>query len=265
MPEQVVWNKKLLMISSALGLVAMVLFFVYDVAQQRKREGTLAQVLRWTRDMQPGDAIQREDIEAIEVRREMVRQMGETLILQSDRDAGLVAPGEKVRRAVRRNDFVRSEDVRNMGVQDPAEKIETGKRAIVLRVDPYYAPGDVLAPNGRVDVLGMMGNPPKTYTLIQNLKVLGVGGRSEERVENDLSEKRRADPGQRVYRSVLVEMSPTVAEKWLDLEARLHGTLRLLVRNPTDRPDPRKGFDNVINPEVVKLMETLQPTEEYNR
>jgi Flp pilus assembly protein CpaB len=168
--------------------------------------------------------------------------------------------GKHVSRSVERKNKVYYKDILERSGGTPADDITKGMRGLSLRVDPNYTPGNILRVGGRIDILGRVspiGKPAKTYTLVRNLRVLGVGGHGEKTEESIGSKRRRGyNPGIRVYRSVTVEVSPELAEQMVDLLGRVQGKIWLTVRNPSDAP--KRKSETGINSEVLSVLS--QPT-----
>ena len=132
-------------------------------------------------------------------------------------------------------------------------------RAVWLRALSSYTPGGLLQVGDRADLIGLFsikGRPAKAYVLIQNLRVIAIGGRSESPDDRPGVSSAR-DSAARVYRSFTVELKPEVAVQLADLMPRIEGKLWLAVRNPTDN---QAQFDNKLNPEVEALLSNAPVT-----
>lgn len=250
-------SRKLLMVSLLVGVVAVALFYVYDSIRTRTLRGRPVRVLKWTRDLSPGDEITEADITDMEVNVQEMEAV-EDVIKYTQRH--LVPEGAHVNRKVSKGEFVRYNQVVGMQRATPSKGISEGMRAVTLSVDPYHTPGDLLRYNDRVDVIGLVslkGKPARAFTLIENLRVLAVGGRSQS-PDEEFGPLRggRYDPGMRTYRSITVEVQPDVAVQLADLLPRLRGKLWLVVRNPTDT---RAEFDNKLNPKVEPALADQLP------
>ena len=252
MPENGAGSKKLLVASLLVGVVAVVLFYVYDSIRTKSLRGRPIRVLKWTRPLDPGDEITAADITDTEVNVQEVEAVKD-VVKQTERH--LVPEGAHVNRKVSKGEFVRYNQIIEMQSATPSKGISEGMRAVTLSVDPYHTPGDLLRFNDRVDVIGLVSirsKPAKAFVLMENLRILAVGGRSQSPDESLGSARgRRYDPGMRTYRSITVEVKPAVAVQLADLMPRLIGKLWLVVRNPTDT---RAQFDNRLNPAVEEVL-----------
>ncbi len=253
MGETVVWNKKLLVASLILAGFAVAMFYLYDNAQKNKLKGETVQVVQWKRSLSTGEEIADDDIGSMIASASAKDLKG--VVRWEDRN--LLLGGKRVNRPVSRGDRVYYNDIVGASERTPADVITLGMRGFTLPVDPNNTPGDMLRVGGRVDVLGMVqlkGQPAKTYTLVQNLRVLAVGGKVQNPEE---SIKSGRTSGIRVYRSVTVEVSPALAEQLVDLWPRIQGKVWLTVRNPTEMPE--KGSYTGINPKIESILSQPMP------
>ncbi len=267
MAENVVWNKKLLVVSLVVALAAVALFYVYDSLKQARLTGEMVEVLVWKRDLTPGEEIGRGDIGVTRIRREVLRDI-QGVVTNAPEDRALVKEHTRVSRYVNKNDFVRFTDVRGGGRSAPSVKIRKGMRAVTVPVDPYTAPGQMLSVDDRVDLIGMVslkGKPAKAYLLIENLRVLAVGGQPGEATQRAPGggNVQRYRPSRTVYRSVTVETIPEVAVQLANLLPRIQGKTWILVRNPADTqmlyPNPKTRDHGAINPEVLPVLKQPLP------
>ncbi len=239
-------SKKLLMVALLLGVAAVILFYVYDSVREKRLRGSPVRVLKWARDMDPGEEITEADISDVEVNVRETEAVKDVVPLH---ERHLIHEGSHVNRRVNKGEFVRYNQIIGLRQAMPSTGITAGMRALTLSVDPYVTPGDLLRFNDRVDVIGLVslrGKPAQAMVLMENLRVLAVGGRSQSPDEQFGSASgTRYDPGMRSYRSITVEVRPDVAVQLADLLPRLQGKLWLVVRNPTDT---QAKFENRLNP-----------------
>ena len=253
MAETVVWNKKLLLISLLLGVVAVGLFYFYDSIQEKRIRGEIVEVLRWRQNMKAGDRIDSRSVEVLAISAGSASLDG---VARKGDLATVVVNGTLVKN-VEKNHFVFYTEILGHRGGRPSQKIAKRSRAFPLSVDPKYSVGALLSQGDRVDVLGVLsigGKAPKTYTLIENLKVLGIGGWSTSPDEDFEADRKPASV--RVYRTVSVEVTPQVGEQLADLLARVRGQILLLVRNPEDTD---AKFSERINPAVLPALSTPLP------
>lgn len=251
-------NKKLLVAALITGAVAMGLFYIYDSMKERQYTGNRVTVLKWTRDLNAGDEITAADVAEADVAQNEYRTLGQVL---TRTDRNYVSPGNRVNRRVSRDEYIRYAQLVSGGLESPSTNIQKGKLAISIPVDPYYTPGSLLQVGDRADLIGLVSianRPAKAYMLIQNLRVVGIGGRGESPDEKLAITQNRPGAAATMYRSFTVEVTEPVALKLAELLPRVQGKLWLAVRNPTDT---EAKYDNVINGDIEKLLSMPLPGE----
>jgi len=267
MAETVVWNKKLLIVAVALALAAVVVFIIYDQLQQAQMTGDRAKVFVWKRDLRSGEEVTASDYALQEIPRSVLADLKGVV---PPADEQLLRGNARVNRAVRGSDFVRYSDLLGTRGGGPSTQIKLGMRLFTISVDPNRTPGNGLGPDDRIDLIGLVsvkGKPPKAYLLIENLRVLAIGGRAARSSEATVTgaEARKYDPGMQVYRSVSVEVYPDTAVRLADLLPRILGNVWLVVRNPTDttirypRAKSSETEHGAINPEVLPVLDERLP------
>jgi Flp pilus assembly protein CpaB len=251
-------NKKLMVVALVLGVLAVILFYAYDSLKESRFRGERVRVLRWARDLRAGDPVTGGDILDFEISATAVKAL-EGVIKAQERGS-LFSKDTTVTRGVTKNDFVRYTDILGTAGNRPSDDITEGMLGVALPVDPVFTPGELLRVNDRVDLIGMLslkGKPAEAYTLIENLRVVGVGGRAGS-PEEDLGGHtgRRAEMGLRVYRSITVEVTPEVARQLAGIIPRVQGRIWPALRNPRYR---KATFDNRLNPEVLEVIKQPLP------
>jgi Flp pilus assembly protein CpaB len=260
MADEIVWNKKLLVISLVLGLLAAIVFLAYDHSMRKKLTGDTVQVLVWRRSVGAGSPVAMKDIEIPTVRRSLLKKMEGVLQNQTE-DLNLLKGETYLSRKVYKGDFVRYTDILGKASASPSGMINENMRAVTLRVDPSTTPGELLGINDRVDIIGLLaigGKPIKAYTVLENVRVLAVGGRSASPDEDwDSSAGGRQRPSLRTYRSVTIEVSQATAEKLAELLPRIQGRILLSLRPPPRGPEA--GAGGRINPEIEPIFKQPLP------
>jgi pilus assembly protein CpaB len=131
-----------------------------------------------------------------------------------------------------------------------AAVIESGKRALTVRVNDVIGVAGFLLPSNRIDVVstkrGSGNRNTISKTIVENLKVLAV----DQTVSSD-----KNDPV--IVRAVTLEVTPDEAE--LIVKATEEGKVQLTLRNPLDMATRDLGSDEpkvvakaVKSPPVVK-------------
>ena len=254
MAEQVVWNKKLLIVSLLMGVVAVALFYMYASVQKKRIRGEMIEVLKWRRDMKAGERIVEDDVEVMALSTKAANFEG---FATADHLETIVIDGT-LSESVTKGRFVLISAIIDPTVRRPSDAIGEGKVAFPLYVDPNYTPGEMLRQGDRVNLLGVVrvGGRSQTHTLIGNLRVLEVGGRSTN-PDRRYEENRGRPKGQRSIRKISVEVSSGVALELNDLLMRVQGQIRVVVRNRADRPD--KKLDGKINPDLAEVLRQPAP------
>jgi Flp pilus assembly protein CpaB len=253
MAETVVWNKKLLLAALAVGVVAVILFYVYSSMAERSLRGENIRVFKWQRTILANEKVSPQDVISVEIPQNQANAL-EGVVQDTERDKALLNEG-MISRTVHKNDFVFYKDLLNAGGTGPDQGITGSKKALAIPIDPSAAPVGMLSVNGRIDLHGrvsMSGKPPQEYVLIRNLKVLGLGAQTAE-ADNWASRTKSAyQAGSTNYRSVTVEVDEDVALQLGDLLPHVDGKVWVIVRNRADAsPD---SFNGKINPELMAVL-----------
>jgi len=264
MGETVVWNKKLLITSLVLGGVAMVMFYAYVKGRDRQVEARKVDVLRWRANRKHGQKVTKEDFDVVSTDPDTAEKLN--LVRNTAVNVTMII-GWHLSRNVERDDFVRFSDMVENRPDVPSRRIKVqydkdlgGYRAFPLRVDPQRTPGDLLRVDDHIDLIGLIsvgGKPARAHTLIENLRVLGVGGRSESPEEAWRSRGRaKSRQNLRVYRTLTVELRQRTAERMAELLPRVRGKIWLVVRHPDEQPGKNDGK---INPALLPVLEEPLP------
>ena len=263
MSETVVWNKKLLLISLGLGVAAVILFYMYTSIQEAQAKESVVRVLKWKLNRKADDEVSKEDVASVTVALTTFRNL-ESVMKDNEENRSLVIGGH-LSRSVKRADFIRFSDILENTPEAPSRRIKMqpddfGYRAFPLEVDPKRTIGDMLRVDGRIDIIGLVsvgGKPARAYTLIENLRVLGVGGRSES-PEDRLRRARRGRVADnlRVYRTLTVEVHKRTAERLAELLPRVRGKIWVVLRHPKEPPGTNDGK---INRELLPVLEEPLP------
>ncbi|EPC02460.1 hypothetical protein L861_08790 [Litchfieldella anticariensis FP35 = DSM 16096] len=121
----------------------------------------------------------------------------------------------------------------HMGGSALAAILESGKRAMSVRVDDVVGVAGFLLPGNRVDVVSAKSNGNNrnvtSETILRNIKVLAV---------DQIASQERDGPV--IVRAVTLEVDPRQAEKLV--EATQEGKVQLTLRNPLDQEDDKDDF-----------------------
>jgi len=235
-------NKKLLIVALVLAAVVVVLYNVQISRVRSAARGRTVRLLRLARDMQPGEKIDPKDLEVVEVETRIAEGLG-NVITASREDMNYVKTS-KITKSVRKGSWLLFEHTVNVERDNPSSRIRKGWVTHTFAIDPRQSPGEILRIGDRVNVLGMLslkGKGLKTYRIIENLKVLEIGGKSYHQPSERTSRRQAPDEGMRQYQKITVEVPPDVSRQLADVLTHVRGSLWLEVRNPTDAPAGRRG------------------------
>jgi pilus assembly protein CpaB len=120
--------------------------------------------------------------------------------------------------------------------------IESGKRALTVRVNDVIGVAGFLLPGSRIDVVSTRRGSGRrgtvSSTIVENLKVLAV----DQSVSSD-----KNDPV--IVRAVTLEVTPKQAEQIV--KATSDGTLQLTLRNPLDLAMHEKAAEGRVRSSTV--------------
>ncbi len=249
MAEQVIWNKKLLIASLVLGVLAVGLFYIHDSYQEKRIRGKIVRVLKWRDDLKEGQKVTKDNVEVTEF------SAGISSLEGVAREAHLdnLIDGGTLSRDVEQNRFVFVSEIYRTGAFRPSAGIKDRYRLFALKVDPDSTPGS-LSVGDRVDLHGVVriGGKQKTEKLIEYLRVLEVNGRAKNPEAANDDSRRPGGTGQTTIRRIGVEVTPQVALELNDLLDCVHGDIRVLVRKQTDAP--LKGTGGVLTDKAMQAL-----------
>ncbi len=165
-------------VAAVLGLVTVVLTNIYITQVKKQVEGESFIVYRLRASVEPGDKIKRNDL--VEVR--VPAQFQDTFSNRIDPeglDAWLPKP---VKRAAGQNDILTFDLYSPPYGQAIDTEIPEGKGWVALPLDNRKVTG-LLRPGMYVDVTGTItlpGQLPETIVVIERVKVVAIGSRTEE-------------------------------------------------------------------------------------
>ncbi|HUT61755.1 MAG TPA: hypothetical protein VNA25_28285 [Phycisphaerae bacterium] len=238
-------NKGMLIVAVVLGLLAVL---IYNWQIQRVRaesRGEMVKLLRFERDKKPGDEIDAaKDLIVQEVSKKLAAGLG---------DVAIVERGETpkkydrfpVNQRVLKGQFLLNSYLTYEASRSPSARI-SDDNLVAMAVPLREAPGDILRPGDRVNLVAQVslgGQPTKPERIIEDIKVLAVGGKSLR--ENSFSDNPYArEEGIAMYRAITVEVSPEASLQLETVLANTSGGMRVEVLSPKARPSPRAGKVN---------------------
>ncbi|MDD3155524.1 MAG: Flp pilus assembly protein CpaB [Victivallaceae bacterium] len=179
-------QKMLLLGAVFFGFLAFVLTYT-QIDSERKRilgEAESVYLIRLARHMAEGEEIKSTDIERAEVRR-LRDRTGSAREIAWSRHSEVI--GRRVESSMTKGQFLLITDLQPLTRrQGFTGTVRNGYRAVSIPVDPVSAVGNLVRPNDNVDVVGTFRFPDLrgdtaldtvTMTILQNVRVLAVGGR----------------------------------------------------------------------------------------
>ena len=227
-------NKKLLVVALVLAAVVVVAFNFHVARVRREARGDTVRLLRLRSDMQAGERIDEDDLEVVEIDRSVAEGYGD--VLTADRIG--YATTSTLNQSVRKGRWLQLGHTITREEDSPSARIVRGLVTHTFGVDSQRAPGELLRIGDRVNVLGMLslgGRPLQAYRIIENLKVVEIGGRS---YQEPSASRRRGDSsseGMRQFQKITVEVPPDVSIQLANVLTHVQGDVWIEVRNPTDR------------------------------
>jgi len=248
---QSVQNKGLLLIALILGLVVAVVYNLHIAQVKKEQSGKMVRLLRYRRDMKAGDVIKADDVASQEVSIYNARAFG-NIVTEGKKDTVI---GETLNQSVRAKQWVAMEHT-IMGLSHTADQAVTpGKVSVPIEIDARMSPGIMLSASGRVNLVGRfaLGNgPEQTYMIMENVRVLSVGGGAPD-TGGIMSNPERAA---KTYRTIQIEIDPHEHLRLLNVLAHIRGPVSVQVLNRMDAPP---GTGGVVD-DSLKSLADPQPS-----
>lgn len=238
-------NVWLLLIALGLGLVVVIIYNVQIHRVRMEGRGRTLRLLKLTRDMDLNDKIGDEDIEIGAVPRQFEGSLGNVV----DEDRRNYVIGKVMQRGARKGQWLLwSHLTGEAGVRE--NPINPGSIGVTVPLDSRKSPGDLLRPNDKVNLIGVIvtGREAQTYRIIEDVRVLAVGGKAKDRATGGRIGRTAA--GARLYRSVTIEITPAVSLLLNNLLTHVSGDCWLELRGTTEGRSRTAGQ---INPELKNL------------
>lgn len=247
----VVQNWRLLLVACILGLVVMLIYNFHIARVRSAGRGEYITAYQYTRDMEPGEKITQKGMEAKRIPKDLAAGLGR-LFRRSERD---YAADSRVNRYVGKGDWALWGHTTGSDEDTPSARLEKGKVAVTMTIDPEFNLGRILRVRDRVNIIGTLsvkGGRYQAYRMIKALKVLAIGGQggSSSPTHRD---RRSAESGMRSYRAITVEMKPEVSLQWANLRTYLRGDIRIELCAKRDKLPDDAGM---IIPELRGLTAT---------
>ncbi len=214
----------------------------------RSAESETIQLLVPKRTLERGDEIDPKDLRVVHVETHFREGLGSNVIVGTTPDE---LAREILTRRVQRGMFLRWEDLVGHIVESPSEVLDRGMEAFILKIEPGVSPGQLLRPGDRVvviGVLGLRGKAPKTYRIIEGVKVVSVGGVRESGVR-DGEPTAEELAAMKNYTHVAIQVDAKTATQLHNVITHVVGSLRINILSPKDKGN--KYVDPIpINPDL---------------
>ncbi len=247
-------NKKPLLAAAVLAIAVVVLYNIHVARIRDAAKGQTVNLLRYTRDIEASERIKEGDFEEIPVDRRLLASLGQ--VVEREGKTKILDFG-KLNQAVQKHQLVFWYHVTGDSRLGPAGTIAPTKVAVALPLDANRVPGDIVRVGDRVNVLGMLSvknGPVKTYRIIESVVVRTIGGKGENPYASIRRSRRLSSDGQRVYRTIGVEVTPDVSLKLNNLISwTMNGRVWIELCSGAATPPVTAGR---INPELSQLAET---------
>jgi Flp pilus assembly protein CpaB len=228
-----VQNRGPLIIALVLAALVAIAFNVF-VEAVRNEKSEMVRVLQYTGTLRAGQEVTADDVEIMEVAAETFKTIGD--LVRAD-EAKVLIFNKQLVRSVHSGKVVSLKDVgAEMGEANDAA-INEGMAAVSIEIGRDASPGQILTPEGRINLIApfSIGGTTKYYPIIENVRVLGVGG-SARSMSSDAVQR---DPTN--YRTVTVELEPVVCRQLLTVLSHARGPIMVEVVNRTEQDVSRGG------------------------
>lgn len=224
-------SRKLIAVAIVLAVLVVVLYN-YQVSKYRNAQaGKTVKLLRFNKDMQAGDRITAEALDTVEMPASFQRGLANCITA----DKLDYAVASTLNRPVRKGQWLLYEYTTNTERDNPSNRIHPDWVTQTITIDPQKSPGEVLSIGDRVNILAMLavnGKPLRAYRVIQNVKVIAIGGRSYAAANT--GSRRRSSGQPREYRKITIEVPPTVSLQLANILSHARAAPWIEVRNPSD-------------------------------
>jgi len=227
-------NKKLLIVAVVLAAVVVVLYNVQVSRYRDAQAGEMVELLRVAVDMRAGDRITADDLQVVKMNVSFARGLANCLTA----DRMDYAVSSTLNRDVPKGQWLLYEYTTSPEQQSPSRRIQPRWVTHTISVDPQKTPGEILNVGDRVNILAMLavaGKSVRAYRIIENLKVVAVGGRSYQQ-PGRVTRRRTggSSSAARQYRKITVEVPPDVSLQLANVLSHVRGSAWVEVRNPAD-------------------------------
>jgi hypothetical protein len=241
-----VQNVWLLLIALGLGLIVVVIYNVHIYRVRQEGRGQTIRLLRVTRDLEPGDKIGVDDVVVKPVAKQYQSSLGSVV----DAENLDFAIGSTVNTAVGKDQWLQWGHITDTGTKSDNE-ISPGNVGLGVPLDSRMVPGDILRPNARVHIVGLLpvGGSLKTFRIIEGVRVVAVAGAGLQPAKT-MDRAARAEKGPRSYRSISIEVAQDVSLEFANVLTHVSGSCWVELVSSRERNSKNWGR---INPLLKEL------------
>lgn len=207
-------SKRLLVVALIVAAIVVVIYNVHVSAVRSAGKGEDIVVVKYSRDMEPGERITRKDVHRANVQKAHYEGLGNVVT----GDYYDLVVGGVLNQPVKKDQFVTYGHVTAEFGSGASGRLEKDMVAVSLEIDPRNALGDILRVHDRVNILARLSvnrRQLKTYRVIEGVRVVAVGGRGQ--FGRDIPRMGTVSTNRvpRTYRSITVQVPKKIS---LELE-----------------------------------------------
>jgi Flp pilus assembly protein CpaB len=243
---QGVQNKWLLIIAVVLGLVTVFIYRAHINAIREHEKANMVSIIEVRRNLRQGDRIALKDIKKTDVPLLVKKSLGNVMFWK-DKDMAL-RKGKHVNQPVNKGQFLLTQHLYGSSELKYTNKIADGMVAMPITFNADSSGGDLLSPGDTVNLLGNFSlnrGRYKIYRIIDYVRVLGVGGRTEI--------ASGGGKGMANYRKITIEVTPDVSMQLRSVLTHLKGDIGMDINRDAATPPANAGQ---INPELKAFAES---------
>jgi len=229
-----VQNKGLLITALVLGLL-VVLLYNWHISEVRKAGiGDTVMLLVARRSLDAGEKLDPKDLKIVYVETHFRKGLGSNVVSGVSPEE---VKDEVLSRGVQRDRFLRWGDITGHEDDPKSGILRKGMEAFTLNIETNESPGQMLRQGDRIVVIGTLavkGRAPKSYRIIEGVKVVSVGGLATV-TGTGRSRFGGSSRAMRSYRSIGIQVDAETAVQLHNVVPLVIGNLRVNVLSPKDK------------------------------
>jgi len=240
----VVRNKGMLVVAFVLAAVVVVIYNWQAARIRSEARGETIYLLRFRRNMRAGEQLDvKKDLVIDERSKQWEGRMGSVVVLARPAQAGTVDK-YYLNQYVRKGDYLRYNHIYHETKDLPSSNLTTGMVGRSVPVDPRNVPGDRLRVGDHVSLFGIISlgkQTPESYRIIESVRVFAIGGQGLKETVSTRKGLQLADRGQRSYRSIVIELSPSESLILNNVLSHVRGGVGVELLPPNYKPTSKPG------------------------